>query len=107
MLLFIVNKKLEGKSVITQLQTDESKKVFHSKWPQFKGVVFETDSLAGTEKEMKSVNYEPGHTFKRRYLVLWDAKYAHIISKRKKIDQQFDDEIEDDILQYQLDNIQG
>lgn len=106
-LLFIVNKKLEGQSVITQLQTKNSKKVFHSKWPQFKGIVFDSLSVAGTEKEMKSVNYEPGHTFKRRYLVLWDAKYAQIISKRKKINQQFDDEIDDEILQHQLDNVQG
>ena len=79
----------------------------HKLWPHIKGVKYEATSAYGTDKEVKAIGGDSrGHLFKRIYLILWNSKYAHITSKRKKITQKFDDEIDDEILQQQLDYAQ-
>lgn len=81
--------------------------IIHKLWPHIKGILYDSSSSTGTDKEVESVGgSSAGHSFKRKYLILWNSKYAHITSKRKKITQKFHDEIEDEVIQDQLDYAQ-
>lgn len=106
MLLYFCNSKCVLKDLIRPIQRKDYS-IIHKLWPQMKGIKFDTDSAMGTDKEIESVGgISSDNVFKRAYLILWNSKYAHITSKRKKLTQRFDDEIEDEILQDQLDYAQ-
>lgn len=106
MVLYFCNKKCISRELLKPIYRSDYP-IMKKIWPQIKGIKFDASSSYATDEELKKVGGDSrGHSFHRIYFVLWYAKYAHIISKRKKITQKFHDEIEDEILQDQLDYVQ-
>ena len=106
MVLYFCNKRCKPRKLLNPVRRSQYS-IMKKIWPQIKGIKFDSSSLSATDEELKKVGGDSrGHEFYRNYFVLWYAKHAHIISKRKKINQKFHDEIEDEILQDQLDYAQ-
>lgn len=103
--LYALNNKFSVHEVLTVIHREDYPTI-HKVLPQIKAIMYDSDSMMGTEEEMKKVANGGPVSFKRKYLILWDVKRAHIVSKRKRLKQRFHDEIEDEVIQDQLDYAQ-
>lgn len=93
--LYGINNRLKFGQLLKNniLNDKESQNIIKRVWPQICGVKAEESSLGGETKD-------------RMYVIVWDEKFVKILGKRKKIDDIFDDEMDDKLTNDYLNNMQ-